>query len=197
MKKIEVDEVYPLAEYEKIREDFRKEILEQKRRRRVQAGHYVSLTFENRNTLLFQIQEMLRAERIEAPEKIQEEVDVYNDLVPGPRELSATLFIEITDEGKIKEVLDRLIGIDRGNTVFLQIGKKKKIPALFEAGRSTEAQISAVHFLRFKLDITTMETFRSERENFIVIEHPQYKEQAPITEETKQALLEDLDQGEE
>ncbi|MBI3805120.1 MAG: DUF3501 family protein [Nitrospirae bacterium] len=197
MKKIEVDDVYPLAEYEKVREAFRKEIIEQKKKRRVQVGPYVSLTFENRETLLFQIQEMLRAERIEAPEKIQEEVDVYNDLVPGPRELSATLFIEITEEGKIKEVLDRLIGIDRGETLFLQIGKKKKIPARFETGRSTEEQISAVHFIRFKLDITTIETFRSERENFVVIEHPNYKERAAISEETKELLLGDLDQGED
>ncbi len=194
MKKIEFEELSPLAEYEKIRDSFRQGIMEEKKKRRVQVGPYVSLTFENRETILFQIQEMLRVERIEDPAKVQEEIDVYNDLIPEEGALSATLFIEITDEGKIKEILDRLIGIDRPNIVHFQIGKKK-VPAIFEGGRSTDEKISAVHYVRFKWNPTTIETFRSEKENYLVVEHPNYKERALISEETKKALLEDLDQG--
>ena len=138
MKKLEFQDIIPLQEYEKIRESFRQSVIEQKKRRHVQVGPYVSLAFENRETVLFQVQEMIRAERLQDPAKIQEEIDVYNDLIPGARELSATLFIEITEEGKIQEILNRLIGIDKENMVYFQIGKKKRIPAIFEAGRSKE-----------------------------------------------------------
>lgn len=193
MKKIEAEELHSLAEYEKIRDSYRQGIMEEKKKRRIQVGPYVSLTFENRETILFQIHEMLRVERVEDPAKIQEEVDVYNDLIPDEGELSATLFIEITEEAKIKEVLDRLIGIDKPNVVYFQIGKKK-VPAVFEGGRSTEEKISAVHYVRFKWSPTLIEAFRSEKENYLVIEHPSYKERALISEETKKALLEDLDQ---
>jgi len=196
MEKIEIEEIYPLAEYEKIRDGFRQAIMEEKRKRRVQVGPYVSLTFENRDTILFQIQEMLRAERIQDPAKVQEEIDVYNDLIPDEGELSATLFIEITEQDKIKEILDRLIGIDRPDVVFFQIGKKK-VPALFEGGRSTEEKISAVHYLRFKWNPTMIEAFRSEKENYLVVEHPNYKERTLLSDETKRALLEDLDKTDE
>ncbi len=193
MNKIEFEELYPLADYEKIRDDFRQSIMEEKKRRRIQIGPYVSLTFENRETILFQIQEMLRAERLADPAKVQEEIDVYNDLIPDEGELSATLFIEITDESKIKEILDRLIGIDQENIVYFQVGKKR-VPAIFETGRSTDEKISAVHYIRFQWNPTTVETFRSEKENYLVVEHPHYKERTLLSEETKQALLEDLDQ---
>ncbi|HEY5599313.1 MAG TPA: DUF3501 family protein [Candidatus Manganitrophaceae bacterium] len=197
MKKLEFQDIIPLQEYEKIRESFRQSVIEQKKRRHVQVGPYVSLAFENRETVLFQVQEMIRAERLQDPAKIQEEIDVYNDLIPGARELSATLFIEITEEGKIQEILNRLIGIDKENMVYFQIGKKKRIPAIFEAGRSKEEKISAVHFVRFKWDFTQIETFRSGNENFLVIDHPNYREQTAISEALKKELLEDLDQSDE
>ncbi|HLG22926.1 MAG TPA: DUF3501 family protein [Candidatus Manganitrophaceae bacterium] len=197
MKKLEFQDIIPLQEYEKIRESFRQSVIEQKKRRHVQVGPYVSLAFENRDTVLFQVQEMIRAERLQDPAKIQEEIDVYNDLIPGARELSATLFIEITEEGKIQEILNRLIGIDKENMVYFQIGKKKRIPAIFEAGRSKEEKISAVHFVRFKWDFTQIETFRSGNENFLVIDHPNYREQTAISEALKKELLEDLDQSDE
>lgn len=196
MKKIDAEELHSLAEYEKIRDAFRQEIIEEKKKRRIQVGPYVSLTFENRETLLFQIQEMLRVERVEDPAKIQEEVDVYNELIPEEGELSATLFIEITDEAKIKEILDRLIGIDKPDVVYFQIGKKK-VPGIFEGGRSTEKKISAVHYVRFKWNPTAIETFRSEKENYLVVEHPNYKERTLISDETKKALLEDLDRNDD
>jgi hypothetical protein len=197
MKKIELEEIPTLDEYEKIRNEFRQAVIEQKKLRRIQVGPYISLTFENRETVLFQIQEMLRVERVTDPVKVQEEIDTFNDLIPGPLELSATLFIEVTEESKTKEILDSLIGLDEPNIVYFQIGKKIKVPATFEAGRSAPEKISAVHYLRFKWGFTQVETFRSERENALVIDHPNYKERALLSEETKKVLLEDLDQQDE
>ena len=97
MQKIRLDEVKNLYEYEKVREGFRREVIAAKARRRIPVGDRLSFVFENRQTVLFQIQEMVRAERIVADARIQDEIDVYNDLIPGPGELSATLFIEIED----------------------------------------------------------------------------------------------------
>jgi hypothetical protein len=194
MKQIEFEEILPLEEYEKSRESFRQQVIELKKIRRVQVGPYVSVTFENRETLLFQIQEMVRAEHLHDRSKIQEEIDVYNDLVPGPRELSATLFIEITEQDKIKEILDKLIGIDKENRLFFQIAQKKKIPGIFESGRSSEQKISSVHFVRFKWSFAEIETFRME-ESHLVIDHPNYKERALISKGTKKVLLEDLDES--
>jgi hypothetical protein len=192
MKKIEFEEILPLEEYEKVREPFRQQVIELKKIRRVQVGPHVSVTFENRETLLFQIQEMVRAEHLHERAKIQEEIDVYNDLLPGLRELSATLFIEITEQNKIREILDKLIGIDKENRLFFQIAQKKKIPGVFESGRSSEQKISSVHFVRFKWSFAEIETFRME-ESHLVIDHPNYKERALISKETKVVLLEDLD----
>src|ERR1700675_1281241 len=92
----------------------RRRVTALKRDRRVAVGPYLSFVFENRDTLLFQIQEMCRVERITDDARVQDEIDVYNALLPGLGELSATLFIEITDKDQIQAVLDRFIGIDAG-----------------------------------------------------------------------------------
>src|SRR4029450_1370249 len=94
--KIARSEVLNFFEYEKVRAAMRERVIELKRRRRVTVGEHLSFVFENRDTVVFQIQEMCRVERITDDAKIQDELDVYNALLPGPRELSATLFIEIT-----------------------------------------------------------------------------------------------------
>ena len=107
--------------------------------------------FENRDTLLFQIQEMCRVERITDDAKIQDEIDVYGALLPRPGELSATLMIEIADKEQIKPVLDRFMGIDTGQYVWIQVGKEFAVAGEFEAGHSDEekGKLAAVHFVRF------------------------------------------------
>ena len=105
MDKIRLQDVVNFFEYEKVREARRAHVIELKRRRRVPVGHHLSFVFENRDTVLFQIQEMCRAERIAADTKVQEEIDVYNALLPGPRELSATLFIEIEDIEELPSIV--------------------------------------------------------------------------------------------
>ena len=143
MDKIRPDEVINFFEYEKVRDARRASVIELKRRRRVSVGRYVSLVFENRETVLFQIQEMCRAERIADDAKVREEIDVYNALLPGPRELSATLFIEIEDMARIQPILDQLMGIDTGQCVWLQVGREFAVPGEFEAGHSDATRASS------------------------------------------------------
>jgi hypothetical protein len=180
------------ADYERDRPAIRQRIIALKKRRRISVGALVTLMFENRETLLFQIQEMIRAERIFDPGKIQEECDVYNALLPGPDELSATLFIEITDSERIEELLDTFQNIDRADTVALKAGDTS-IFANFEAGHSKEDKISAVHFVRF----STTPTFRGllaqpEVPAFLTITHPHYRAEAPVPHEMRQEWLKDL-----
>src|SRR5713101_8426413 len=121
--KIELKDILSFFEYEKVREEMRRRVIAMKRTRRVPVGSHLSFVFESRDTVLFQIQEMCRVERITDDARIRDELDVYNALLPGPGELSVTLFIEITDKAEIQPVLDRLMGIDTGPTVWIQVGK--------------------------------------------------------------------------
>jgi hypothetical protein len=143
-----LDEIVDLDAYEPVREAFRARVQEAKRARRVGVGDRVTLLFENRETVRFQVQEMMRVERIRTPERVQHELDVYNELVPGPDELSATMFIEITDSDRIRAELDLLLGIDA--CVYLELGAER-IRARFDDAQLEEDRISAVHYLRFAL----------------------------------------------
>jgi hypothetical protein len=192
MKPLTVHDVMPLAEYERERDAFRQRIINLKQWRRISVGDLITLVFENRDTVLFQIQEIVRTERILAPERIREEVKSYNEQIPGAGELSATLLIEVTDPAKVKEVLDGLKGIDRGATVALRIGTNFLYGA-FEQGRSKEDKISAVHYVRFRIP----EPVKAEMRNLqipmeIVIDHINYKASAKVPDETRFSLLNDL-----
>lgn len=192
MDKIRLADVKNLYEYEKSREDFRRDIIALKKRRRVSVGNRLSFLFENRQTVLFQIQEMVRAERIVADERVQDEIDVYNDLLPGPGELSATMMIEIEDKSQIQPVLDALQGIDSGEHVWLQIGRDFAIPGQFEAGHSKEDKIAAVHFVRFALPPAARRAFGGEAVA-VVVDHPSYRARTELPAEVRAALVEDLE----
>jgi hypothetical protein len=142
MKKLTVEDLMGLSAYEKVRPQFREEIIRHKKNRRLPVGDRVSLVFENSKTVLFQIQEMIRAEKITDLDKMKEEVEVYNSLLPGANELSATLFLEIEEQNKVRENLLKFLGIDE--KVQLKIGSEHTIQAAFEAGHSKEDKISAV-----------------------------------------------------
>lgn len=150
MRPLTSDALIEYAEYERQREDVRRRIIALKQDRRISVGPKITLVFENRETIQFQIQEMIRAERIVDPVKVQEELDVYNALLPSAGELSATLFIEITESDDIKRDLDAFQGIDRGPTLGLVVGAQV-VYGEFEGGHSNEEKISAVHFVRFRL----------------------------------------------
>jgi hypothetical protein len=192
MKLLEPSEILDLVEYEKVRVERRREIVELKRARRVSVGRYLTFVFENRATVWFQIQEMVRAERIVDGAKIAEEVEVYNGLLPRPGELSATLMIEIAEAAEIKPVLDRLLGIDTRDYVKLTVGPHVMV-AEFESGHSDEerGRLSAVHFVRFALPPAARAGFTTS-EVALVVEHPNERARTVLSEATKRSLLDDL-----
>src|SRR5207249_9498039 len=160
-KRLETSEILNLVEYERVRETRRREIIELKKPRRVSVGRYLTFVFENRETVWFQVQEMVRAERIVDDAKIAEEVGVYNALLPEPGELAATMLIEISEASQIKPVLDKLLGIDTRDYVRLTVGPHVVVGD-FETGHSDEerGKLAAVHFVRFKLPPEARRTFR-------------------------------------
>jgi len=151
MKKLELESLLNIIEYEKVRHDYRKDVIQYKKNRRIALGPNVTMVFENEKTLGFQIQEIMRAERLVHDEQILEEIEVYNSIMPPKNGLSATLFIEITDEKRIKSILNDFIGLTDGENLYFEIGDDK-IFATFEQGREEEDKISSVHYIQFHFD---------------------------------------------
>jgi hypothetical protein len=192
MKPLTTQDVLSIDEYERSREAFRRRIIELKQRRRLSVGNLITMVFENRETVLFQIQEMVRAERILRPERVSEEVAMYNEQIPGAGELSATLMIEVTDPSDVKSVLDRLKGIDRGQTVGLRVGPHL-VYGTFEQGRSNEEKISAVHYVRFPVPEAVKALMEDSAVPMqVVMTHPRYQAVQSVSEEMRRSLLEDL-----
>ncbi len=192
MHGLTLDDVMPYADYERQREAFRSRIIALKQRRRISVGPLITLVFENRDTLRFQIQEMIRVERIVDPAKVQEELDVYNALLPSGEELSATLLIEITDEAKIKEWLDEFMGLDHGEKVAIVAGGERAYGE-FEGGHSHETKISAVHFIRFRPTESMKAAFADLRQPVtITVYHGSYHAEAPVPGSMREEWLKDL-----
>ncbi len=192
MKKISLDDIKGLAAYEKIRDDFRQRIIELKKKRRIPVGDKVSLVFENRDTVIFQIQEMLRAERITDLDKVRDEIETYNSLIPEPGELSATLLLEIEDQVNLREELLKFLGVDEA--VFLKVVDKNTVRARFEEGHSREDKISAVQYVRFPVGKELIKGFTDKKNEIkLVIDHPNYRAEAKLEPGTRQSLTEDLE----
>ena len=186
-------DLLPVAAYEQQREQFRSQIIALKQRRRISVGPLVTLVFENRETLRFQTQEMIRVELILDPHKVQEELDVYNALMPGSGELSATLLIEITEQDRMKEWLDVFMGLDHGETVSIRAGAEQ-IFGLFEGGHSHETKISAVHFVRFRPTASMTAAFADLRQSvMLTVHHHAYHAETPVPGSMREEWLSDLD----
>lgn len=158
-------------------------------------GPLLSLVFENRDTVRFQIQEMARAERILTDEGIQAELDVYNPLIPQPGQLSATVFLELTTEAELRHWLPRLVGIERA--LVLRLGPQpgdarvRCSPEEAHAGQLTRQDTTAsVHYVRFEVGEHVARAVRSEL--FLVSEHPEYRHEVHLSEPTRAELLADL-----
>lgn len=191
MRKIAMEDLMGLSAYGKVRAQFRQEIIDYKKHRRLPVGERVSLVFENRKTVIFQIQEMLHTEKITDLDKIKEEVETYNTLIPEANELSATLLLEIEEQGKIREELLKFLGIDEA--VSLKIGARHTVRAAFEEGHSKEDKISAVQYVRFRFTPEAREAFVGSHEDaLIAIDHPNYQAEARIWNEMRKSLIEDL-----
>ncbi len=186
------DDLLSHADYEAQRAAFRREIIALKKRRRIEVGPLVTLIFENRRTLLFQVQEMIRTERIFEPSKIQDELDVYNALLPGTGELSATVMIEITAQERIREILDSFRQFDRPDTLALTVNDQA-VFADFEAGHSKEDKISAVHFVRFPVPASFVNALRDDEAHAgIRITHEHYRAEANVSPAMREEWLKDL-----
>ena len=185
-------DLVPAAEYEQQREQFRSQIIALKQRRRSSVGPLITLVFENRETLRFQTQEMIRVEHILEPHRVQEELDVYNALIPGCGELSATLLIEITEEDRMKDWLDVFMGLDHGDTVAIRAGTEQAF-GLFEGGHSHETTISAVHFVRFRPAASMTAAFADLHVPVtLAVHHHEYHAEAPVPGSMREEWLSDL-----
>jgi len=189
MKKIVLDDILGLSAYEKVRQEFRQQIIEKKKSRRVAVGDKVSLMFENRDTVIFQIQEMLRAERTTDLDKIREEVSVYNELIPNVSELSATMFIEIEDQTHLRDELLKFLGIDEA--LFLKVGGHS-VRGHFEEGRSKEDKISAVQYVRFRFTAEARKEFIAGGHAELAIDHANYRTSAVLSADQQKSLIADL-----
>jgi hypothetical protein len=196
MKKVKPSDVLDLVAYEKVRDDMRARIIERKRNRRVAVGENLTFLFENRDTVLFQIQEMVRTERIVHGDQVREEIDAYNVLIPSPGELSATLFIEIPERTRMGEddgrrTVTRFQGNDHDG-VWLVAGAHR-VSAVFEKGFGKEEKMAGVHYLRFPLSDAARAALADPAQPVrLVVEHPHYKAEADIPAAVRAELVGDL-----
>ncbi|MGA7990960.1 MAG: DUF3501 family protein [Thermoanaerobaculia bacterium] len=197
MQKIALADVKNLQEYELIRDDWRRDVIAVKAKRRVLLGESISLLFECRLTVLNQVQEMCRAERLAKPEAVQQEIDVYNDLLPDAGELSATLLVEITEEARIQPELDRLIGLSSGRHVWLELNGRK-VFARFLEGQGRVDRIAAVQYLRFPIgtDPADRQALAAGAAQVVLcVDHPGYRARTVLSPETRAEIAGDLADG--
>jgi hypothetical protein len=179
-----------LEVFEAERDAMRTAVIAHKAARRVALGDRLTVLFEDRETIRWQVLEMCRVEGIRDAEGVAQELAVYNELVPGPGELSATLFIEITEPGRIRPELDRLIGIDE--CVSLEIGAER-VAARFDRRQLDEDRISAVHYLRFALSPAQVTAFRDPTTPLALrVDHGRYAARSALSDATRRSLAVDL-----
>jgi uncharacterized protein DUF3501 len=186
MRPIGLDDIIGRDRYGEARETIRRRVIAHKRPRRVAVGDRLSLVFEDRATVWYQTQEMLWVERVTDLDAIREELEVYNQLLPGEGDLAATLLIELREQERIREEFRRLVGLDRH--LALLVGERR-IPAVFEDGRQTEEKISAVQYVRFPLDGAAREGLAAGAPLAIVVDHPNYVATATLDDAARTAIV--------
>ena len=193
MNKLTVDDLLPLERYHKERPHLRAEVLEHKRHRQAPLGPHLTLYFEDRLTMRYQIQEMLRAERIFESEAIAEELDAYNPLIPDGTNLKATMMLEYPDAAERRTALERLKGIE--NSVYLEVGTLGRVFAYADEDleRSDETKTSAVHFLRFELDSGMRAALKGGAALKLGVDHPLYRHELEGSAELRHSLIADFD----
>jgi len=195
MKKVKRNEILDLGAYEQIRERFRAAVIEEKKNRRFSVSDELSIVFENHTTVLFQIQEMLRTERITREAAIQHEIDTYNDLIPAARELSATLFVEIADHDTRERRLIELAGLEE--SFALDVGGKV-YPARNETRAVLPDRTTAVHYVKFPLDDAGVAAVIAAGRGGngpaprLRVRHPHLEVTTPLPPEVARAIAEDL-----
>ena len=191
MNKLTIDDIKDLREYERERDEFRRHIVAMKKRRRVQLGDLLTITFENTDTMRFQIQEMARIERMLTDEQIRNELDTYNQLIPSPNELSGTLFVEIDNKERLYEWLPKLVGIQRAVSIWLHDGSSVPSTPEDEERLTREETTATVHYLKFRFTPEQVDAFAAGPVR-IVVDHLNYNAVVELTEEQRSELVEDL-----
>ena len=194
--KLTLDDIADLRAYEREREEFRAHIIALKKRRRVHVGPVVTLVFENRDTIRFQIQEMARVEKLISDEAIEGELRAYNPLIPEPGSLSATLFIELTSEPALREWLPRLVGIELAVELRIGIGDDAVVvrctPDPDHEKQLTRDEITAsVHYIHWDLTPDQVEAFAGSPVR-VAVRHPDYDHETELSEAAHAELLADL-----
>jgi len=193
MAAITRESLLSLEAYAKARAEFRERVLAHKKARTVHLGEHVTLLFEDELTVRYQIQEMLRIEKVFEEAGIQDELDAYNPLVPDGTNLKATMLIEYEDPDERVRALARLTGIER--RVWVEVAEQRRIHAIADEDlpRETETKTAAVHFLRFELDPEMVLVLRRGAGLAIGVDHPQYEAVVPaVTQVTRAALAADV-----
>ena len=193
MKPLAAADLYSLEKYHAIRDEFRAKVLAHKRHRQVPLGSNATLYFEDRLTIQYQVQEMLRAERIFEADAIAEELAAYNPLIPDGGNLKATFMIEFTNVEERRAALARLAGIE--HHVYLQAAELDRCPAIADEDleRSDEAKTSAVHFMRFEFTPQAIAALRADAPLRAIVEHPNYQHQTIVDAAVRHALIADFD----
>ena len=192
-RKLQLTDILDLRAYERVRDERREEIIELKRRRRVQLGTVVTLMFENRATMQSQIHEMMRAEKVVRDEQILEELHAYNPLIPEAGQLSATLFIELTTPEQMLEWLPKLVNIE--SSIVFKLSDGSTVTAITEEGHAEtltrDNVTAAVHYIRFEFTPQQVEVFASGDVEILCV-HPAYIEVANLPQFVIDELLTDL-----
>lgn len=195
MKAVQRGQILPYDQYEKLRPLLRPLFIAEKDRRRLAVGEHVTLLFENAQTVWYQVQEMLRSEHITSEAGIAHELDTYNELLPGPNELAATLLIEFADPAQRDQSLRQLVGLE--NQLYLLIGDRRQ-KARVDLGQISTDRVSSVQFVRFALGGIDAEGFAAQAaQGRIVVEmtHPAMTVRAPIDGALAAALAQDFSQS--
>ena len=187
------NELMSLEQYAEQRDSFRQKVMAHKKNRQVALGPNTTLYFEDRLTLLYQIQEILRIEKVFEADGINEELEAYNPMLPSGRNFKATFMIEYPDPVIRAAQLEKMVRIE--DLVWMQVGAHDKVWSIADEDleRSTENKTSAVHFMRFELSETMVQEMKSGADWHIGVQHPVYTYDLAITGAMRDSLLQDLD----
>ena len=192
MNKLTRNDLYSLEDYANVRADFRSEVMTHKKNRRVQLGQHAALYFENRLTMQYQIQEMLRIEKIFEANEINEELEAYNPLIPDGHNWKATFMLEYDDVNERKIELAKLVGVE--SALYVQVDGFDRVHPIAneDLERATEDKTSSVHFVRFELSNEMIAAVKNKASVTIGIDHPAYQASSVLSDDVRNALAGDL-----
>ncbi len=194
MKQLQRSDLYSLENYAVIRDEFRAEVMQHKKSRFIQLGENLRLLFEDRLTMQYQVQEMLRIEKIFDAAGIDEELAAYNPLIPDGKNLKAVMMIEFSDVEERKQALAKLIGVERKTWLKIE-GFDRVYPIANEdLERETDEKTSSVHFMRFEFSDAMIKALKEGASMNAGVDHPEYQHQLTLDESVRKCLLSDFDQ---